>query len=190
MMPSAPVVTIFHGAFATESANERFVYPFGRKWAKVQMATPGCFAPMFGSQESLHHREVAVSPQPVDDELSKCSATIMSLQRASDWNGLGAKGITKADCAAAVEFLAEAMAMGVPAPASIGPSPKGNVALTWKLPPNLVYVEISAENKGKVYYQWGGPTTQAKDGVLPAGQFIARFVSELRERLTNITVRR
>jgi hypothetical protein len=89
-----------------------------------------------------------------------------------------------------VEFLSEAMTKGVPAPSSIGPSPKGNVAFTWKMHPNLIYVEISALDQGKVYYQWGGPTTQAKDGVILAGQFIARFVSELRERLTNIPVRR
>ncbi len=103
-------------------------------------------------------------------------AKIMSMERRHDWNHLGARAISKQDCEAAILFLQSALQQGAPRPDYVSPSPKGRVSLSWRIGSNLVYVEVSAVSKSRLYFQWGGPTDGAKEGTISTRNFIDRLL--------------
>jgi hypothetical protein len=57
---------------------------------------------------------------------------VASLRRARDWDGLGAKAITKEICDHAITFLDAAEERGIPAPEFVCPSALGAIALEWR----------------------------------------------------------
>jgi hypothetical protein len=101
---------------------------------------------------------------------------IFAMVRPANWDFEGGKAIRERDCEAAAEFLSTAMFKGARAPDSVAPSPMGRVALSWRAGPNLVYVEVLAQDKGHLYFQWGGPTDGLKEGMISTGDFISRLL--------------
>ena len=101
---------------------------------------------------------------------------VFSMERRHNWNHRGAKAIRRCDCEATIEFLRIALANGVPSPTFVAPSPKGKVSLSWRIGPNLVYAEVSAKDKDHLYFQWGGPTDETKEGVIGTREFINRLL--------------
>jgi len=101
---------------------------------------------------------------------------VFAMERQENWDFDGGKAIRRCDCEAAVEFLEVALRDGVRTPNSVAPSPLGRVALSWRIGANLVYLEILAEDKDHLYFQWGGPTDGAKEGTIEITDFINRLL--------------
>ncbi|HTE20845.1 MAG TPA: hypothetical protein VK689_20965 [Armatimonadota bacterium] len=93
-------------------------------------------------------------------------AAVRSLQRGDDWDGEGARGVSRDACEAALAFLAEVRAaiQGLPDPTSVSPSVSGAVAFSWRRGREVLLVEVAAEMAELLYHQWRGPKDQRSSG--------------------------
>jgi hypothetical protein len=67
---------------------------------------------------------------------------ILSMERGSDWDGEGAREITRDACEAAILFAQLAESRSLRAPDSIGPSTSGAIGFTWKSRAEQINVQV------------------------------------------------
>lgn len=95
------------------------------------------------------------SPDTADGTIpAAMQAHILGLAMKPDWDGVGAHAIPASACHAAISFLRETIAQGIPHPKFIGPSPLGGIALQWNTSDYRLKVRVFGPGPSECYYQW------------------------------------
>jgi len=89
---------------------------------------------------------------------------ISSMSRPPDWDGLGAKAISRTACQASVSFLDRASSLGIPQPKFVTPSPLGGIAFQWNTNGHRLKVRVFGEGPEECSFQWIQLPDAVKEG--------------------------
>jgi hypothetical protein len=97
-------------------------------------------------------------PEPARRALA---ARILSLESPADWDGDGAKAISRLTCAAASRFYEVAASRSFVAPRSIAPSTDGAVGFTWEGDLGLINIQVYGQGETDCEIRWSRAVNRA-----------------------------
>ena len=101
---------------------------------------------------------------------SDTNRRILGLQRKENWNGFGGHAIPLHVCEAVISLLDLVALDHLPAPTSLGPSPRGAIGLEWRQDDVLLLAEVFSDSD--IQYQLAGPGASFRDGNLTPPQLL------------------